>query len=91
METKEYFIIHSSESGIQIEGPLTQSEVLKKITPDEDGVTWYGRLGSFHAQVPEIEDGYFTKQGDDETRLLVIKGRIVIPAAKTVTTAYELP
>jgi hypothetical protein len=81
-----YFIISSGEDGISIEGPLSKDQVLDKFE-----TSWYGPLGEFYDKVPECEDGYFMRQDiDNERRLLIIQGKIVVPKPKTKVTAYDL-
>lgn len=84
-----YFVVSSSESGIHIDGPLTQADLLKRITPDAHGELHYGPTG-FHSRPPECDGGYFRERYGQRS-LLVIKGAVVVPVPKQVVASYEVP
>ena len=82
-----YFLIHSGEDGINIEA-LTQEEVLKRITPNEDGETYYGVDVEILKNIPSIDKGYFVTNKEDS--ILIIKGEIIVPRAVNMVTKYTL-
>lgn len=91
-----YFIIHSGEDGISVSEPLSADEVKDRVTPDENGDTYYGTTG-FHEEVPDQSDGHFwsstpTADGaeDPADKLLIIKGSIVVPQAVEVVTKFDV-
>lgn len=82
-----YFIVRSGEDGTNIER-VTEEELLKRITPDADGYTWYGEGLTFLPQVPQSDKGCWMTR--EENPLLVIKGEIIVPRATEVVTKYRV-
>lgn len=85
-----YFVIRSSEDGTSVDGPLTDIELLKRITPDKHGDTYYGPELTFLEKVPEFDHGCFWNV-NDENPMLIIKGSVVVPQPKTVVSTFKLP
>lgn len=85
--TKSYFLITCGEDGIDIE-QLSEGDVLNRITPDEDGSTYYGEPLEFLTKVPEVDKGYFFNTG--ESSALLIEGRLIKPKAVKVETKFTL-
>jgi len=83
-----YFILKCDEDGVSIDGPLTEAEVLKKITPDEDGCAYYGADLKFLKKVPGQDKGDWRAP---DGSLLIIKGKIVAPKVVQTATKMELP
>lgn len=83
-----YFIVRSTEDGTRIEGPLTESEVISRITPDRQGWAYYGENLEFLDRVPESDNGCWCVGGNP---VLVIKGSIVVPQPVSAVTQYRLP
>ena len=83
-----YFLLHSDEDGVSIE-ELTEKELLKKITPDKDGDTYFGdgEKLTFLSTIPDSDKGYWMAP---ECSLLVIRGEIVIPKKVETITRYKL-
>ncbi len=75
-----------SEDGDMSVSVVDEAELLKRITPDEDGETYYGDT-SFLSEQDLAKNGdpmYWSK------RLLIIRGEVVVPRPKKVVSAYEL-
>lgn len=84
-----YFILWCSEDGLRIDGPFAQDELLARITPDQDGGTYYNRTG-FYSAIPESDKGYWLEREGSE-KLLIIKGDVVVPTPKQTVVEWELP
>jgi hypothetical protein len=92
-----YFILTGNP--IHIEGPLSWAQVSERITPSRDGDddTYYGTLDGFFDEVPEQDSGYFERvhgkkiNHDEDNRILIIKGEIVVPKSAEVVTRFEEP
>jgi len=81
----DYFIVRSGEDGTSIEGPLTESEVLKRIEGRE---TYYGSNLTFLSEIPENDKGYWDTRHSNP--ILIIKGEIIVPGAVRVIEKYTL-
>lgn len=82
-----FFILYCREDGIQIRGPFTKAELLKKITPDKDGATYYGTNNEFLSNIPDSDGPCWVA---DKDKILIIEGEIRIPRAKAVVTEFEV-
>lgn len=82
-----YFILTSGEDGTSIE-QVSEAELLKRITPDKDGDTYYGGDISFLNRIPPDHKGCWG--GVPDGAVLIIKGEIIQPKAKAVAMRYEL-
>lgn len=82
MDQPSYFILSTSVDGSGFDGPLTEGEVLKRITPSKNGETYYGHQ-KFLKSVPDLNS---SKDG-----ILIIKGEIIVPKATEVVTKMTLP
>ena len=79
----QYFIIRGSCDGTSC-SQMTREQLLKNITPDKDGETYYGwREAEVLAELPDDISSF--------SGLVIIKGRIVVPTAKQTVTQYEIP
>jgi hypothetical protein len=83
-----YFILTSGEDGTDI-SLVDEAELLKRITPDKHGETYYGSDITFLSGVPRNDKGswYDVPEGS----VLIIRGEIVVPKTKAVAVKYELP
>lgn len=89
MSDDGYFIVRSGEDGTDIVGPLTEAQVLERITPSpKHGDTYYGTNLSILDQIPDSDKGCWMTRHDNP--MVIIKGRIIVPKAKQVATEYEL-
>ena len=81
-----YFMIRNSDGDTHIE-PLTREELMKRITPDEDGNTYYGHIDNitFLDAIPEDTDTNYWGEG-----IIIIKGDIVTPRPKEVVKSLEI-
>mgnify|MGYP001565053098 CR=1 FL=1 len=87
-----FFVIHADEDGICISKPLTEEELLKRITPDEDGHTYYDSYKGppvFLDKIPEIDKGSFYQA--PEGALVIIRGEIVVPSPVEVVKQFMIP
>ena len=82
-----YFLIHCSEDGLEIE-QLSRTELLKRITPDKSGNTYYGGPHVFLDKVPESSGDGFWKA--PENAVLIIQGEIIQPKPVTIVTKLTL-
>ena len=75
-----YFVLVSDEDGTSIE-QVSMDELFKRITPNDDGETFYGRNLQFLNTVPEQDKGAWLlpRLEKYQTPILVIKGETVIP------------
>lgn len=82
-----YFIIRNSDGDTHIE-PVSKEKLMKVISPDEDGNTYYGHIDNitFLDAIPENTDTNYW--GSD--KVLIIKGEIVTPKPKEVIKTYEI-
>jgi hypothetical protein len=80
-----YFVLRVSDDGdVSFDGPLSSDELRKRITPDDDGETYYGRRIGFADSVP----GFL---GLLDGRILIVKGEVVVPQPVQTVTEYKLP
>ena len=77
--SNSYFIVRYDG----VHGPLTEEEVLERITPDEAGDTYYGHGLRFLTKLPDL--GEFS-----ERDVVVLRGSIVVPTPKTVVQTFSL-
>lgn len=91
MEEKEYFIIRSSEDGLRVYGPLTKTDLLRKITPCKEN-EWQNDFGTkgFYHEMPENTYGSFEEREGRE-KLVIIHGKIVVPYEKVIVKEYDVP
>lgn len=82
-----YFIITSGESGTRIDGPMSDKEVLTRITPDNEGTTYYGRNIHFLVRIPHSDKGYWIAE---DNSMIIIRGDITVPKVVTTAVKYEL-
>ncbi len=82
-----YFLIRSDEDGISIHKYKTTDDLLKVITPDKDGATYFGSELVFLKQFPERMD-YWDSTTDNS--VILIKGEIVRPELVEVAKKYKL-
>lgn len=82
-----YFLIKSDEDGTEIV-QLEAEELLKRITPDENGDTYYGSGLEFLDKVPNSDKGCWMDMS--ENAMLIIKGEIIKPKKIQVVSKYEL-
>jgi hypothetical protein len=87
MSKDSYFVLTSSEDGISIDGPLTESALLKQIADYRED---YDDEPRFYDRMPETDKCCFM-QRDGEEAMLVIRGEIVVPQPKTTVTSWEMP
>ncbi len=83
MDQPNYFILRTSHNGARLHGPMTELDVLTKITPSKDGETFYGPDLKFLTSVPDLDS--------TERAILIIRGEIVVPKAVEVITKMTLP
>lgn len=81
--SREFFMLYGDEDGGHIVGPLSKEELLRNITPNDDGCNWYGR-DKFLNEKAEFD--YW-----EEDALLIIEGKIVQPSVKRlVVKEYDI-
>lgn len=80
---REFFVLTGGPDGTHFNGPLNEAELLIRITPDENGETYYGSRSNFLKKIPDLE--YM-----DESEILIIEGKIVQPQPRAVVTEYEV-
>jgi len=78
-----YFILRTCDDGPSFSGPMTEDEVLKRITPNKHGETHYGPNPKFLKEVPSLDSS--------ERALLIIRGEIIVPKVAEVVTKMTLP
>lgn len=83
MDQPSYFILRTCDDGPSFKGPLTEDEVLKRITPNKDGETYYGPNLKFVTSVPDLDSS--------EKAILIIRGEIIVPKVAEVVTKMALP
>ena len=86
-----YIIITCDEDGINIENDVPEEEVLKRVTPDELGDTYYGDA-VFYKELPRAADGFFQdRELLGRTGVCILRGaQVVVPVAEEVVTKYRL-
>ncbi len=78
-------VITSDESGIDVE-EMTEAELSAKLAENH-----WGPVRMLDA-IPECHDGHFyVPRAGDDTKMLVIRGSVVVPRPKEVVTAWEVP
>jgi len=86
MEIDEtYFVIRSGDDGLHVT-QLSGAQLLDRI----ENNYWGDASKRFHAKIPDQDSGHFEERDGDE-RLLIIRGRIVVPKAREVVVKHELP
>lgn len=83
-----YFIVRSTGDGTSI-SCLSEQELLDRITPDEDGETYYGGELTFLGDIPSSSKGYWDDTPDNA--VLIIRGEIIKPVPVDVVRKFELP
>lgn len=83
-----YYLIRETEDGLDI-NELTKEELLRRITPDENGITYYGRDILFMNKLPRTIKGGFDPYSE-WNRIVVIKGEIVKPVPINQVIKYEV-
>lgn len=81
-----FFLIHSSEDGTTVT-PLTEAELLSRITPDAEGYTYYGSKLTFLDKIPDSDGGYWMAP---EGSIVIIKGEIIQPKPVSIVTKFAL-
>lgn len=85
MENETYFVITSSEDGINIE-TLSKHDIEKRITEH-----YYGDDALLLDKLPLIDGGFFSIPGKgDRTPVLIVRGEIVVPKPVEKITRYVL-
>lgn len=84
---ENYFVIYCSESSTYIE-QVTKEELLKSITPNEDGDTDYGKPENITFLDSMPKD--INWQEDNPNTILIIKGQVVVPKPKKIVTEYDI-
>ena len=81
-----YFVIRNSDGDTHVE-PMSKEELMKGITPNEDGDTDYGHIDNvtFFDKIHEDNDTNYWGEG-----ILIIKGEVVTPKPKKVVETYEI-
>ncbi len=80
---RQFFVLTGGPDGIHFEGPITEGELLNRITPNEHGETYYGNIKVFLSNIPDLD----YMQPDE---LFIIEGEVVIPKAKQVVQEYKV-
>ena len=78
----KYFVIYNGDGDTTV-SQLSKEELVSRITPDEDGEGYYGKVG-FLKSIEEKDTNYW---GDN---ILIIKGEIVIPEPKNVIKSFDI-
>lgn len=83
-----YFIIRPQrdDGGASVDGPFGEEELLRRITPDRNGDSYYGTNPRFCTELPN-----FDVVADDDNPIVIVRGSIIVPKAVTVVTKLELP
>jgi hypothetical protein len=83
-----YFIVRSTEDGTNI-NLVSGQELLDRITPDQDGETYYGSELVFLDSIPATSKGHWDDTPDNA--VLIIRGEIVKPMPVDVVRKFKLP
>jgi hypothetical protein len=78
-----YFIISTSEDGDVSMDSVDKEELLKRITPDEHGETYYG-----HREIRDTLPMFRDLQA--KAGIYIIKGDLVIPRPAEVVKTFEV-
>ena len=73
-----YIVIHQSEDSLRID-KLERNELLDKLAEN-----YWGEV-NICDHIPNLNSGCL-----DAGTMVIIEGRVIVPKAKTVVTAYEL-
>lgn len=85
-----YFILHNCEDGLTID-KVTGEELLEKITPDEEGNTYYGSGPlEFSEEVLDFDEAVHTGRRPPHHTICIIKGEFVTPKLIKIVTKFEL-
>ncbi len=80
---RRFFVLKGGPDGLRLEGPIGETELLNRITPNERGENYYGDIKVFLGRIPDSE--YM-----QEDELLIIEGEVIVPKTKQVVQEYEL-
>lgn len=81
-----YFLITSGEDGLCAEGPLTKSQLLEELDPEN-----YGKPLAFQSKLKTSEGYLVGADIEGPSKLaVIIKGEIIIPKPKEVVKTFEL-
>ena len=67
---------------------VSEEELLERITPDEEGQTYYECGIKFLKKMPQSSDGWIAC--NEEISMLILKGEVVIPEAVEVVKKFLL-
>lgn len=82
-----YFILTSGEDGTRVE-QVAHSELLRRITPNAAGETYYGcKPITFLNRIPDSDKGCWMAP---DGSVLIIKGEIAVPKVIQAATRYEI-
>lgn len=77
-----YFIITGSEDGGCRVCQVSRDELIRRLTPDENGESFYGNW-KIAKQIPKVFD-------DSLNEIVIIKGELVVPKEVSVVKKYEI-
>ncbi len=80
---RQFFILTGGPDGTHFDGPLGVEELLNRLSPNEHGDAYYGDRNKFLNGVPDLE--YM-----NETEMLIIEGKIVIPQPENVVKTFKV-
>ena len=91
MNMKDLYIIRVNEDGpTTINGPFSDEEVLKKISPNpkNEGFTDYGSDLKFLTEIPIQDSGCWMVEGNC---IMLLRGKPVVPIEEKVVMNLTLP
>lgn len=77
-----YFVVSFSEDGDVSLGQMDKTELLKRLTPDHYGDTYYGPNPTIANGLPANPDSF--------VGLVIIKGEIVVPVERKVVKEIDI-
>lgn len=84
---ESFIIVRSTEDGISIDGPMPESELLRRLNEYE---AWFEKPARFLSKVPPLHKGNFDVAREDEDALLILRAEVVVPKPESVVTKWAI-